>query len=669
MPEASLLEEMKKRKVVQWGLAYVAVAWVVAQVVETVAGPWNIPDNMIRNVHMVLIGGVPIAVILSWFHGARGDQRITGGEVAAVTVVLGVVIAAIALLNTAAESPSTAKVADAGGRFSAVSGALPRLAVLAFDNVGSPDDSYFADGITDELNSRLSGLSSLAILSRSSADMYRESTRTVREIGHALGADYVLHGTVRWSPGEQGATAVRITPEIIRVADDTQIWSSRYDREFEDALTIQSEIALEVVAELGVALSDRERTAVQTEPTKNPLAYQAYLKALQTLPDGHGAESDYLKARTLVQQAIAIDPNSASAWALLSQADMGLYWFGYDQTQERLDEARESIDKAIALEPNLAEANIALGDYYYRRRDWNAALAQYSKVYELRPNDSEVGKRMGYIWRRNGLFSEAADSLRRASELNPLNSYDMLEYAWTEICLGNYESAEEQIQLAYETDPTEEWTYLIWAALYWSRGEDGDLERAASMLERFPEPRAQYPAFSKITQDLFEGNPESALRLVRDLAEPVLVLQAAYIPADLAKAQILSAMGRDDEAFSAFQAARDHLEVEYRENPDDFRLSLALGQVYAGLGLRDDALREAITLVELMPVTADSLLGTDALYGQMRIYAMLGEFELALDTMAKLVALPTHFRGAYFTKEPTFAALRNEQRFWDLLEE
>jgi hypothetical protein len=131
MPEASLLEEMKKRKVVQWGLAYVAVAWVVAQVVETVAGPWNIPDNMIRNVHMVLIGGVPIAVILSWFHGARGDQRITGGEVAAVTVVLGVVIAAIALLNTAAESPSTAKVADAGGRFSAVSGALPRLAVLA----------------------------------------------------------------------------------------------------------------------------------------------------------------------------------------------------------------------------------------------------------------------------------------------------------------------------------------------------------------------------------------------------------------------------------------------------------------------------------------------------------------------------------------------------------
>ena len=156
---------------------------------------------------------------------------------------------------------------------------------------------------------------------------------------------------------------------------------------------------------------------------------------------------------------------------------------------------------------------------------------------------------------------------------------------------------------------------------------------------------------------------------MRDLAEPVLVLQAAYIPADLARAQILSAMGRGDEAYSAFEAARDHLEAEYRENPDDFRLSLALGQVYAGLGLRDDALREAITLVELMPVSADSLLGTDALYGQMRIYAMLGEFELALDTMAKLVALPTHFRGAYFTKEPTFAALRNEQRFWDLLEE
>ena len=669
MPEISLLENLKQRKVVQWGLAYVAVAWVVAQVVEIVAGPWNIPDNLIRTVHMVLIGGVPVAVVVSWFHGARGDQRVTGTEIAAVSLIVAAVIAGIFLLSPATEERPASRVADAGASFNSVSGKLPRLAVLAFENVGSPDESYFADGITDELNSRLSGLSSLAILSRSSADMYRESKRTVQEIGRALGADFALHGTVRWSRSADNGTTVRVTPEIIRVADDTVIWSSRYDREFEDALTIQAEIALEVVEELGVALSDRERIAVETTQTENPLAFQSYLKALQILPAGHGAEKDFRKAHTLAEQAVAIDPSFSLARALLAQADMGLYWFGYDATQERLEKARESIDTALELEPDSAEANIALGDYYYRLRDWNAALAQYSKVYELRPNDSEVAKRLGYIWRRNGAFEESADALRQASELDPLNAYDMLEYAWTEIYLGNYEIAEEKIQLAYETDPTEEWTYLIGAAMYWSRDEDGDLERAANMLERFPEPRAQYPAYLKIMQNLYEGNPESALRIVRDLAEPVLVLQAAYIPAELARAQVLSAMGRVDEAYSAFAAAREHLEAEYAKNPDDFRLSQALGLVYAGLGMREEALREAITLVELMPVSADSLLGTDALYGQMSIYAMLGETELALDTMAKLVALPTHLRGAYFTKEPAFAALRNEQRFWDLLEE
>ena len=329
MHDKSLLENLKQRKVVQWGLAYVAVAWVVAQAVEIVAGPWNIPDNLIRTVHMALIGGMPVAVIVSWFHGARGDQRVTGTEIAAVSLIVAAVIAGIVLLSPATDKHSASRVADADVGFDSVSGELPRLAVLAFENVGSPDESYFADGITDELNSRLSGLQSLAILSRSSADMYRESKRTVQEIGRALHADYVLHGTVRWSQSAENGTAVRVTPEIIRVADDTSIWSNRYDREFEDVLTIQSEIALEVVEELGVALSDRERIAVKTTQTENPLAYQTYLRALQVLPAGHGAEKDFRQARTLAEQAVAIDPDFSLAWALLAVADMRLYWFGY----------------------------------------------------------------------------------------------------------------------------------------------------------------------------------------------------------------------------------------------------------------------------------------------------------------------------------------------------
>lgn len=669
MPDQSLLDKVGQRKVVQWALAYIAAAWIVAQVIEIVAGPWNIPAGWVRTLHVLLVGGLPITIILSWFHGARGEQRIGGVEIAALAVVLAMMGFGFLVVDPAAdrETPSVTGVSEARVKLTAIAESLPRLVVVAFTNVGSPDDGYFADGITDELNSRLSGLRSLAVLSRSSAKTYRESSQTAQEIGRALGADYVLQGTVRWDRSGEDSTAVRVTPEIIRVADDTQIWSVPYDRRFEDTLSIQAEIAMQVVAELDVALSDRERSTIETAPTRNPLAYDAYLKAIQVLPAGHGSEQDFSKARTLAQQSVTIDPDFAIGWTVLAQADMGINWFGYDTLPGRLEQALESIEKALALEPELPEASVALGDYYYHQRDWDRALTQYSRVYEARPNDSLIIQRLGYIWRRHGLFDEAADALSKALELDPLNAYDKLEYAWTQIYLGDYEEAERQIKLAYETDPTEEWTYLIGAALYWSRDQEGDLERAAEMLERHPDPRAAYLVTNRINQDLYEGNPASALRRVRDFAEPVLVLQAAFIPAELAEGIVLRAMGRDDEAHSAFEQAREHLEREYEKNPDDFRLPMALGQAYAGLGLREKALREARATVELMPLSGDALLGTDALYGQMEIYALLGETELALDAMAKLVSTPTHFRGAYFTRSPTFAALREERRFWDLM--
>jgi len=671
MPDQSLLEKLKQRKVVQWSLAYVAAAWVVAQVVEIVAGPWNIPAGWIRVMHVALAGGLPITAILSWFHGARGGQRVRSAEVAALVTVIAATGLAFLVLDPVADR-NTSGPADAlgtHGRLATIAEAVPRLAVVAFTNIGSPDDSYFADGITNELNSRLSGLRGLAVLSRSSANMYRDSGRTVREIGRALGADYVLHGTVQWDRSADRGTSVRVVPEIIRVNDDTQIWSTPYDRPFEDALSIQSEIASKVVAELDLALSDSERTTIESPPTANPLAYETYLKGIQVLPQGHGSERDFEKARTLALQAVTLDPDFALAWTLLAEADMGIYWFGYDTLPGRLEQAVEAIQSALSLNPALPEATMAMGDYHYRLRDWDAALAEFSKVYTTRPNDSDIIKRLGYIWRRLGMFSEAADALGQACDLDPLNAYDKLEYAWTQVYLGEYEEAEDLVRLARETDPTEEWTYLIGAALYWSRDEDGDLERARKMLDHFPEPRAAYPAYNNIVQDLYEGELESALRRVRDLAEPVLVLQAAYIPAALAEGLVLQTMRRNDEARSAFEKARIQLEQEFERNPDDFRLPIALGQTYAGLGLHEDALRQADAVVELMPLESDALLGTDALYGQMEIYAMLGETELALDTMTKLVSTPTHLRGAYFTRNPVFAALREEPRFWDLLEE
>jgi len=297
---------------------------------------------------------------------------------------------------------------------------IPRLAVLAFTNLGAPEDSFFADGITEELNSRLSGLRKLAVISRSSASMYRGSDKSARQIGEELGADYVLNGTVQWSGSGEGPVAIRVSPALIRVADDTQIWSGQIKRSFEQALSVQSEIASRVVAELDVALTGSEEAYIGARPTANALAYQTYLKGIQTLPDGHGPEEDYRQARTLLLQAVNLDPGFALAWLALAETDMGLYWFGYDALPSRLDQALASIERAGEVAPDLAEVVMARGDYYYRLRDFDRALAEYARIFEHRPNDSRVLGRLGYIWRRQGLFEQALESLENAVALDPL---------------------------------------------------------------------------------------------------------------------------------------------------------------------------------------------------------------------------------------------------------
>lgn len=667
MQNQSLIDKLKQRKIIQWSLGYIAAAWVIAQVAELLGDPWGIPPGWIRMLHLFLVAGLPITLILSWFHGERGGQRIPGLEVGSVVVVL--MLAGAAATSLGPDPSRDITPVPLSDSLSSAGVAVPRLAVLAFTNVGSPDDSFFADGITAEINGRLAGLRSLAVLSRSSAGMYRDSKKTFREIGRELGADFVLAGTVRWDRQDGGSTAIRVTPEMIRIADDTQIWSSQFDRAFEDSLSIQSDIALEVASELDLALSDRERVTITTRPTENALAYEAYLKGIQVLPAGHGSEQGYRKARTLLEQAISLDPDFALAHVRLADADMGLYWFGYDTRASRLDLALASIDRALTHAPDLPEARIASGDVYYRQRDFSAALKEFSAVYEVRPNDSEVLKRLGYIWRRQALFEQSADALDKASQLDPLNAYDMLELAWTHIYLGDYDEAERQLNRSISTDPTEEWAYLIGPAMYWSRGHDGDLERAREMLQHLPDTRAAYPANAWINQHLFEGDQQAALDRIENLTLPALVLQAVYMPTDLIEGLVLRQLGRDEEANAAIESAIAHLRNESQRSPDDFRYPLALGLAHADLGMHDEAIRGAERGGEILPYSEDALLGTDIMYAQMEIYATLGETELALDTMARLVSVPTHFRGMYFTRNPAFAALREQQRFWDLLEE
>ena len=459
-----------------------------------------------------------------------------------------------------------------------------------------------------------------------------------------------------------------MTPELVRVANDTQVWSAQFVRDFDEAFRIQSDIAGQVVAALDVALSSTEASEIAQPPTSNPLAYEAYLKAIQTLPEGHGPEEDFRQARLLFEQALKLDRAFTLAWIGLADADLGLYWFGYDHRASRLETALEAINRARELEPESADAAVALGDYYYRNRDFDRALEEFSHAFAQRPNDSRLVKMLGYIWRRQGLFEQSIASLEKAASLDPLDAYGWIEVAYTHLVVGNYGRALELHARALEMDPSEEWTYLFAALGHWARAQEGDLASARRALEAFPDPRSAYPLAFWVLQHLFEDDPGEALALVRGAGVDVVVTQATYEPLGLLEGSILGLMGREEEARDHLLDALAHLEAQVAANPDDFRLHMALGRVYAGLGRAEDAVRAGRQGAAMMSLERDALVGSNALYDLIRIYAGVGETQLALETMARMLARPAAHQGFWFTKNPEFARLRENPRFTEIYE-
>lgn len=668
MSAASTLDKLRERKVIQWALAYVAAAWVIAQVVEVLAEPWGLPLAWVRALHVVLVGGLPIAVTIAWYHGERGLQRVMRSEAALLgLIVAGTAYALFSLdLRESARSPATSAPPRAG--LIEISDSIPRLAVLAFANLGAPVDSFLADGITAELGSRLSGLRGLALLSPSSAKAFRGSGQTPREVGLALNADYVLFGNVLWNRDPGGSASVRVLPEMIRVTDNTQVWSAQLDRPFENALAVQAEIALEVVKQLRVTLTGPERSALGERPTDNALAYEAYLKGIQVLPDGHGAEEHFRQARLLLVQATTLDPQFLEAWTALAQADFGLYWFGYDTRPDRLEMGLESVNRALAIDSDSEDARLAMGQYHYRRREWDAALAQYSAAYRSRPNDARVLASLGYLWRRQGLIEQGVEALERSSGLDPLNAYLIAEIAYTHLILGHDQQARELIRKAQAVNPEEDWAYLGGVLVCWTMSGPEAVECGREELLRFPHALSTYPTWFWVLQLLFEGRPEEALARIENYPDPALVMQSVYLPVEFVRGMLLQANGREDEGYGALQEAAEILRREIEKNPDDVRLFLGLGETLAHLGEREEAIRLAEKSLEMMPRDEDALRWQDVTYAVTGIFAVLGEDRRALDSMAELLSGPTAYRGAWWSRHPAFASLREHPRFIALLE-
>ena len=294
----------------------------------------------------------------------------------------------------------------------------PRIVVLPFENLGSPEDEYFADGMTEEIISRLSAVSGLLVISRTSAMQYKGTEKAIRQIGEELNVQYALEGTVRWERAGEGYGRVRITPQLIRVADDTHLWSDRYDRAIESVFEVQSDIAGQVVGQLHVRLLKPEEGALNTRPTDNMEAYEAYLRGQQNF-----SLNDYdqiLLTITMYERAVELDPEFAVAWANLSMRHSRLYFTGLDRTPERRAAVRRATERSLELDPALPEGHNALGFYYYRvDGDYERALEEFARTLAIRPNDTDALGGRAYVLRRQGRWEESVRLLERVLDVSP----------------------------------------------------------------------------------------------------------------------------------------------------------------------------------------------------------------------------------------------------------
>jgi serine/threonine-protein kinase len=542
-----------------------------------------------------------------------------------------------------------------------------RIVVLPFVNLGPPEDAYFAAGVTEEITSRLTSVPGIAVISRDSADHYANSSKTHQEIGRELRVDYVLDGTVRWDRGRDPTSHVRIAPRLIRVADDTQVWADAYDRVIEDIFNVQSEIARSVIVQVGITLREPERDDFEGTSTDNLDAYQAYLRGMYHGASVYRPEQSLRLALQMLERAVQLDPGFALAWAEIARVRAVMYLDGFDRTERSRAEARQAIDRALKLAPESPRVRFDLGLYYYWfDHDYRRALDEFARAKRARNDWADIRVAEAYVLRRGGHWDEALTALDEAAELDPRGWGVAREQGVTCLYLRRYDEAESYLRKAIALAPDEHEMYGFLAETYW--GWMGDLAKARAALQAMPPSDDAWPTYWWFWQEVYEGNYQEALD--RTLASPVDRIGAAltWVSKNTLVAQAYGFLGRAADARAAFQRERDRLEHLLHETPDDFSLHSALGLCLAGVGQRDEAIREGRRAIELLPISKDAVYGHGSVLTLAEIYTIVGEPELACEQLETLLAVPSTISVPMLKLDPRWLPLRGNPRFQALLD-
>ncbi len=551
------------------------------------------------------------------------------------------------------------------GRRAAESGEIrTKLVVLPFENLGAAEDEYFADGVTEEITSRLSEIPELGVISRTSAMQYKGTEKNLSTIAGELGVEYILAGTVRWVRLTEGPSRVRVTPQLIRVSDATNVWTEQYDAILSEIFQVQSAIAENVALALDITLLGPQRRALATTPTENLEAYDHYLRGNE-LYGRRFVEADTWAAVEMYERAVELDPTFAGAYAALARA---LVWLNsqFGRSAE-LPRAMQAVDRALQLAPDLVEAHMAMGDYhYYGRLDYDRALEQYLWVQRRQPGNSDAAALIAWIQRRQGDWQRSIINAARALELDPRNTVWVIGQAQNYFYTRQYALAEPYFQraIALAADVPYYHRWAAWFYLAW----DGTTDRAYTLLQRsfYRIDPAQLLVGSEASWIILNVFGEDYAPTLERLTVDEPGIDSAYYY--LAKAHVNGRVAQREVARAYYDSARVVLEARLDEGPQHLVPHSALGIAYAGLGDREQAIRHGQLGVQLLSVSRDGISGPNRVVDLARIYVMVGEHEAAIDQIEYLLSIPAPISAALLRVDPFWDPLRSYARFQALIE-
>jgi TolB-like protein/Flp pilus assembly protein TadD len=666
---STFFEELQRRKVYRVAVAYAVVAGGVIQLASAVFPAWELPGWALRLVVVLLLAGFPIALVLAWaFDVTPAGIQVTG-EAAPPAV-------GQTLLR---RRRNVFLLASLGIAVSLTAGffLLPRasgkkldksIAVLPFENLSDEkENAFFADGIQDDILTNLSKIGDLKVISRTSVMSYRGKTPNIREIGKALGVSAILEGSVR-----REGNRVRVNVQLINATNDEHLWANNYDRNLTDVFAIQTDLAHEIVEALQAKLSPVEKAQMDRKPTQNADAYLLYVQAHDIFNRADRFRDDTLKAEGLYEQAVKKDPTFALAFAGLGMVENWIY-HGFDPVPARRDKAKAAVDSAIRLQPELPEARLALGFfYYYCDRDdqhYQRALDEFALAQRSLPNDAEVYLAIGAIERRQGKWAQSTANMEKAAALDPKNGWVLQNLALNYQAARNFELADKTLDRALAASPQSFSIRGVKAelALKW-KGDLSVFEKALSEVPAGLDPEGMV-LMSRINVLTLQRKFAEALQLVQKLPEETVHGEGIYTPTPRAFLEgILHLMlGEKDKARADFERARVIMEKSVRDAPDDPGRHAQLGAIFAGLGRKEEAIREGKRAVELLPESKDAFEGPQVTVALAQIYCWTGEKEQALQLIEHSLATPNGITVPLLTLDPVWDPLRSDPRFIALL--